>query len=384
MEKRSELLTVILFCVIVGVLAVLFVALPDRDFSEQENRALAEAPKLDKESFFSGEFGKETNVYFADQFPFRDQFVKLKSATELGFFKKENNGVLYSYDQLAVRDFNAYRSRIHISENTDRLYPETIKAQLGSVEKLGQSLEIPLVTVIPPRTVDVADSVFDYDRPDGDIAFELMNETLSEKAGYIDTLSLLREKYESGEYVSYRTDHHWTTLGAYYVYCEIMKELGVEDKIIPKEEFEIEQIEDFSGTTAARANFPFYKKDVLELWHLPDDGEYKIIADGEELSGFYSREYLESSDKYSVFIDGTHNKTEITKSGGERKTLLIAKDSFANSLIPFLAREFDIIALNLQGNTMLSLAVAEYDPAAVLIVYNTENLITTGSLGNVK
>ncbi|MBQ9848340.1 MAG: hypothetical protein IJO64_04715 [Clostridia bacterium] len=384
MEKRSELLTVILFCVIVGVLAVLFVALPDRDFSEQENRALAEAPKLDKESFFSGEFGKETNVYFADQFPFRDQFVKLKSATELGFFKKENNGVLYSYDQLAVRDFNAYRSRIHISENTDRLYPETIKAQLGSVEKLGQSLEIPLVTVIPPRTVDVADSVFDYDRPDGDIAFELMNETLSEKAGYIDTLSLLREKYESGEYVSYRTDHHWTTLGAYYVYCEIMKELGVEDKIIPKEEFEIEQIEDFSGTTAARANFPFYKKDVLELWHLPDDGEYKIIADGEELSGFYSREYLESSDKYSVFIDGTHNKTEITKNGDERKTLLIAKDSFANSLIPFLAREFDIIALNLQGNTMLSLAVAEYDPAAVLIVYNTENLITTGSLGNVK
>lgn len=384
MEKRSELLTVILFCTIVGLLAVLFFVLPDRDFSEQENRALAQAPKLDKESFFSGGFAEETNVYFADQFPFRDQFVRLKSAAELAFLKRENNGVLYSYDQLAVRDFNAYRSRIHIAENTDRIYPETIKAQLGSVEKLGQNLNVPLVTVIPPRTIDIADTVFDYDRPDGDTAFELMNGILSEKAGYIDTLSLLRDKYDCGKYVSYRTDHHWTTLGAYYVYCEIMKQLGAGEAIIPKEDFEIEQVGSFSGTTAARANFPFYKRDVLELWHLPDDGEYTVIADGEELSGFYSRGFLETSDKYSVFIDGTHNRTEITKNGEDRKTLLIAKDSFANSLIPFLAREFNIIALNLQSNTMLSAAAEECGADAVLIVYNTENLITNGSLGNVK
>lgn len=368
----------------VGLLAVLFLVMPGRDFSEQENRALASAPALDKESFFSGEFAEDANIYFADQFPFRDQFVKLKSAAELALFKNENNGVLYSYDQLAVRDFNAYRSRIHIAEDTDRIYKDTVKAQLGSVEKLGRNLGVPLVTVIPPRTIDVADSAFAYDRPDGDIAFELMNEVLSEKAGYIDTLSLLREKYECGEYVSYRTDHHWTTLGAYYVYCEIMTRLGAGEAIIPKEAFEIERIEGFSGTTAARANFPFYKKDVLELWHLPDDGDYTVIADGSELSGFYSRGFLETSDKYSVFIDGTHNKTEITKNGEDRKTLLIAKDSFANSLIPFLAREFNIVALNLQSNTMLSAAAEEYGADAVLIVYNTENLITNGALGNVK
>lgn len=384
MTKRSELLTVILFCVSIALLAILFVVLPDRDFSQQENRALASVPELNKESFFSGDFAVDTNEYFADQFPFRDLFVKIKSATELLFFKGENNGVLYSDGQLAVRDFNAYRSLTQIAKDTDHIYPETIRAQFQAVEELGKSLDVPLVTVIPPRTIDIADSVFAYNRPNGDLAFDIANETFSDSAGYIDTLKLLRSRYMQGEYVTYRTDHHWTTLGAYYVYCEIMKQFGKEDCIISKEEFEIEQIHDFSGTTAARANFPFYKKDILEIWHLPDDDQYEVVADGTVYDDFYSESYLEVSDKYSVFLDGTHNLTQITKKGEKRETLLIAKDSFANSLIPFLAREFDIVALNLRSNTNLTAAAEQYSASAVLVIYNMENVITTGSLGNLK
>ncbi len=385
MFKKSELITVILFCVIVALLTVAFIVIPDREFSEQENRNLEQAPKLDSENFFSGKFATQTNVYFADQFPLRDTFVKIKSGSELAFLKGENNGVLYSHDQLAVKDFNAYRSRIHITEDTDRIYLDSVEAQLQSVNKLADTLTVPLVTVIPPRTVDIADNSFVYDRPDGDKAFEIMEKTLSENTGYINTLSLLRPKYENGEYVYYRTDHHWTTEGAYIMYTEIMKRLGKEDKIIKKEDFEVEYIENFSGTTAARANFPFYKKDVIELWHLPDDGEYEVIADGEVLDGFYNRDYLDTSDKYSVFLDGTHDTTVIKKKNGEeRETLLVAKDSFANCLIPFLAREYDIVALNLATNTYLSAFASNYEADAVLIVFNTENLITTGHLGNLR
>ena len=383
MYKRSELVTVVLFCLTVAILAVSFWIIPDKSFSEQENRSLEQMPKLDSESFFSGGFSKAINVYYADQFPLRDIFVTLKSGSELAFLKGENNGVLYSRNQLAVKDFNAYQSRIHITENTDCIYLDSLQAQLKSVDKLGETLKVPLVTVLPPRTVDIADSVFSYNRPDGDKPFELMN-TLGGESGYIDTLSLLRTKYESGEYVYYRTDHHWTTGGAYYTYCEIMKRLGREDKIIPRERFEIESVAGFSGTTAARANFPIYQKDVLEIWHLPDDDEYEIIADGGKLNGFYNREYLEKSDKYSVFLDGTHDITTIKKPGEQRDTLLVAKDSFANCLIPFLAREFDIVAVNLATNTFISAYAENYGADAVLIVFNTENIITTGHLGNLK
>ena len=311
MKKGSEKLTVILFCGLIASLSIAFLFLPDKDFSPQENRNLASFPALSADRFFSGTFGEEMNVYFSDQFPLRDAFVKLKGGAELGQFKGENNGVLYRHDQLAVKDFDAYKSILEVTENTDRIYAESIEAQLKSLARFGESAGIPVVTLIPPRTIDVADRLFRYDRPDGDLLYDLAADLLTDQAGYIDTLSLLREKYEAGEYVYYRTDHHWTTLGAYYTYCEVMRSLGKEEKILPRDAFEIEQSEDFSGTTAARGGFPFYKKDVLELWHLPDDGAYEVIADGETIGGFYARNYLSESDKYSVFLDGTHNLTTV-------------------------------------------------------------------------
>ena len=384
MRKKSELLTVILFCGVLAFMSVLFVVIPDRAFSQQENRDLATFPELNQETFFSGKFAEALNEYFADQFPFRDQFVNLRAATEQLLLKGSNNGVLYDYDQLAVYEFDSYHSLKEISKGTDRLYLDTIQIQFDALDRLGSSLPVPLITVLPPRTIDVTDGIYAYDRPDGDVAFEMMKDTLSENAGYIDTLSLLREKYQKGEYVIYRTDHHWTTLGAYYVYCEIMKELGKEDRIIPKDQFQITQIEDFSGTTAAKGKFPFYQSDVLELWKFHDEKEYEITFDNISFDGFYSEDYLQGSDKYSVFLDGTHNVTTIKKSGQKRETLLIAKDSFANCLIPFLAREYDIVALNLRTFTDLSFLAEAYSASAVLVVYNMENIMTSADLALVK
>ncbi|MBR4279186.1 MAG: hypothetical protein IKT34_03310, partial [Clostridia bacterium] len=189
MKKLYDLLTVTFFCAIVGIFSVAFLIIPDRDFSEQENRHLQQAPSFSKESFFSGEFAEKINLYFSDQFPLRDAFVKLKGASELALLKGENNGVLYSYDQLAVKDFDFYISAIEIAKDTDRIDNSVIESRLTGVNRLSETLDVPLVTVIPPRTVDIADSKFGYDRPDGDAVFELMNDTFSEKSGFINTLS---------------------------------------------------------------------------------------------------------------------------------------------------------------------------------------------------
>lgn len=385
MKKRSELITVILFCLIVFSFAIAFYIVPDAEYSEQEKRPLEQAPELNTEDFFSGEYAKSINKYYADQFPLRNLFVKIKSASELGFYKGENNGVLYSYDQLAMKDFaanNIYELEPN-PEKTDRIYLDSVKVQLESVNVLAEKLKVPLVTVLPPRTIDIADSKFAYDRPDGDKMFDMMNETLTERTGYIDVLSLLRPKYEQGEYVYYRTDHHWTTLGAYYVYCEIMESLGCKDSIIPKEEFEIEAFEDFVGSTAANANFPFFKKDVIEAWHLEDDAQYEVIADGEDMGGFYVKSFADAADKYSLFMGGVHNTVSITKKGEERKTLLIARDSFSDCLVPFLAREFNIVTVNLDIIQDVAFAASYYEADAVLIVYNAENIIKTANLSNV-
>ena len=385
MKKHSELITIILFCLIVFTFAIAFFVIPDAEYSEQEKRPLEQAPELNTDDFFSGQYAKDINKYYADQFPLRNLFVKIKSASELALFKGENNGVLYSYDQLAMKDFaanNIYEFE-QATEKTDRIYLDSVQVQLESVNVLADKLKVPLVTVIPPRTIDIADSKFSYDRPDGDKIFDMMNETLNENTGYIDTLSLLRPKYEDGEYVYYRTDHHWTTLGAYYVYCEIMESLGCEDLIIPKEEFSIEAIENFVGSTAANANFPFFKKDVIEIWHLNDDNEYEVIADGEDMGGFYVKSFADTEDKYSLFMGGVHNTVSITKRDSDRKTLLIARDSFSDCLVPFLAREFNIVTVNLDIIQDVAFAASYYEADAVLLVYNVENIIKTANLSNV-
>ena len=154
-----------LFCTVLAVFTVLFFALPDRTFSQKENRALAQMPKPEYEAIVAGDFAAEVNRYYADQFPLRDRFVELKSATELLLLKGENHGVLYSKNQLAVRSFHAYASRIRITEDTDRIYFDSIQAQLEAVDTFAETSAIPVVVAIPPRTVDVADSLYAYDRP---------------------------------------------------------------------------------------------------------------------------------------------------------------------------------------------------------------------------
>lgn len=384
MKRYAQWLLCVLFCGTIALLSLLFVFLPNSEFSETENRALTQRPEFSAERLLSGEYGANVNDYFADQFPFRNFFVKLKGASELALLKRENNGVLYGRRQLAVKEFDAYRSRIEISEDTDRIYLDSTQAQLNAVNSFAEKLDIPMVTLVPPRTVDVVDPLISYDRPDGDLLFTQLEDTLSPAAGYIDLLELYRGNAAAGEYVYYRTDHHWTTAGAYTAYCEVMRALGKGDNILAKDRFSIEQIADFSGTTAARAGVPLYEKDTLALWHLPDDDAYTVTVDGKNIGGFYQREYLESSDKYAVFLDGTHNLTTITLEGEARETLLIAKDSFANCLIPFLARHYNIVAVNLHTCTDLSGLIETYAPDALLVVYNAENLITTGDLGNIR
>jgi hypothetical protein len=83
-------------------------------------------------------------------------------------------------------------------------------------------------------------------------------------------------------------------------------------------------------------------------------------------------------------MGGVHNTVSITKKGEDRKTLLIARDSFSDCLVPFLAREFNIVTVNLDINQDIRFYASYYEADAVLIVYNAENLIKTANLANVR
>ena len=391
MKKTSNMLTVVLFLVLIGGLAIAFWIMPDKSFSDNENRVLADFPTVSFEKVMEGELSEDFNAYFTDQFPLRDTWLTWGSLTHLALGQGEANGVLVGEKgQLAVRKFDAYISLTERAEDTDYYNQDHLRRAAQSLGQLTGKVSIP-VTVLPaPRTLDVAISAFDYPVELSDA----LNDTLQgyfAEAGVnsLDLLPTFREMYDNGDYVYFRTDHHWTSLGAYTAYEALMTHWGMADEVIPYSAFDIHQVEDFYGTTWSRAGLSFIRPDTLTYMTLPDDQDYTVRDDKNEIimKGFVDTSFFDKKDKYGAFMSGTHRLLTVTYEGNtaeERPRLLIARDSFASSLAPFLARHFDLVMVDLSGNmTHLSEYAQTYGCDGILVVYNLENFVTADAAGRI-
>lgn len=390
--KKKNLLTVILFLTVLFAFSAAFLILPDNSFSQQENRSLRTFPKFSAERLISGKFGEEINDYFADQFPMRNGLVGIKGIAEITLGKGENDGVLLGKNgQLARRLFSVVRKDgSTTSVKIDTFDPAHVQQSGEGIDRAAQNLSVPFDVMITGRTLDVAASAFDYPDTFSKSLFSTLYAHTGTHATVIDTAPILRNRYESGEDVYFKTDHHWTTLGAYYAYVELMCAWGLEDEIIPITAFDRRTVsENFYGTAWSAAGMKFVLPDTLELWYLGNEDTFSVMADGKELDGFYSMGYLDKKDQYSVFLDGTHDVVTVTKKDGQaRPTLLLLKDSFANSLAPFLAQHFDLILCNLSSAktdfTDVSALAGQYDPDRVLLVYTVENVVTDDKLTRLR
>ncbi len=388
-QKLTQILTVVLFVLPLLLGLVAFVALPDNAFSERENRTLQTLPKLTWQSLRDGKFGEDVNEYFADQFPARNLLVSLKGFAELALGKGENNGVVLGKDGvLAVRWFDSFVNRTTRVYDTDYYSKDSIAAQTDALNQLEADLAaqgIELTLLVPPRTLDVLGAQTRYPTEATDALWEDLDAGLADSVGYLDLREVMQSASESGEYVYYRTDHHWTTKGAYLAYGALMTKWGREADIIPKSRFTVETVEGFYGTTWSRAGFAFVSPDSLEIWHFEGEDAFTVTdpATGESFKGFYNRDYLTKKDKYSVFLDGTHGVLTVTKdTDGDRPTLLVLKDSFLNSMVPFLAQHYDLVVVNLSVGGVKPIAeyIEQYGCQGVLIVYNAENIIENNAL----
>ena len=389
-KQKLHIVTVCVFVAFLLVFSVGFWILPDRSFSAEENRSLRTFPRFTWERLFDGSFSEEINEYFADQFPVRDEFVGLKGMAENALLKGENNGILLGKNgQLAQRLFDVHCADGRVIADCDGFDADNVRAAGEGLTRISQSLDVPFSVLLTGRTIDVAASAFSYPREGSDALLEAMRASIGDGVDYVQTVPELRERYDAGESVYYRTDHHWTTLGAYYAYAELMRSFSMESEILPMEAFSRQTLSNaFYGTAWSAGGMKQVSPDALEIWLLGNEAEFTVTADGRALEGLYSYSYLEKKDKYSVFLDGTHDVVTITKEGEDRPTLLLLKDSFANSLAPFLAQHFDLVLLNLSSTrndyTNLSERVAEYGADRALIVYTLENVITADKLSRLR
>ena len=371
--KKLDRAFVILFAALLLLVSVLFWAIPDREFSETENKDLTQVPTFTIDRLLDGRYTADIADYMADQFPGRDFFIRVKAAAEMALGKMGNNGVILGEGGTLIP-----RSE---TVNTDNLTKNlsAIAAFTAWCENKG----IPTTTAVAGRSADVLHHTLPdfYGASYSDALWGSMFQDLSDIDLKILPLKTpLHERAKAGEYVYYRTDHHWTTLGAYYGTKEILAEMG--EEIAPIEFYTREVVSDaFFGTTWSTSGMSWIAPDTMEYFRFEGDTDFTttIVDDGTSFAGFYDRSYLAKKDKYSSFIGGNNALVTVRKNGdAARPTLLLVKDSFAHSAVPFLAQHYDLLIVDIRYYKKSTAAlIDEYGVDRVLVLYNIDSLTST-------
>lgn len=392
MSKRYSIFLCVLFCVFIGVFAAAHLILPDREFSENENRYLEQLPTPDfmlpnffsgkgGGNFFSGEFMSDFETYFTDQFPLRDAFMTVKAACELAVGKTVNNDIYFgSNDTLfaGVTDPGA----------------ETIDKNLNYVNALAEKLDIPVYfSLVPNKLHIMGDALLN---PPASVLFagkdklalsvNYLGSDLWEKASalsavhWVDMMPIFQTHGNEGLF--YRTDHHWSSLGAYYGYATLMESMGITP--VPLENYDKTTVSTtFLGTTYSSSGAGWVTPDSIDRY-VPEDGvSVTVYPSGKPEDGaLYHEEKLSVKDQYSYFMGGNTPLAVIRTEHTDAPKILVVRDSYSDSLAPFLTAHFSEIHLfDLRYNNVpVSVYAAENDIDAVVVLYSMANFLTDNNL----
>ena len=321
-KRNPDVIFISLFSLFIAALGLLIALLPPKSFSERENRTLSDFPDFSLNTLVSGEFFSGVSDFYSDQLPFRESFGHLYSITELALGRREVNGiVICNGDTLVARP-----------ADTDT---DVLQSNLRAIEELCMQNSSAVFFCPPDQSAvfgEYIPSALQKPQPT-DPLYQASN-------NFLALASSDPQKYY------YRTDHHWTTEGAYAAYSVICGELGITPQ--DKRLFECQTVsDDFYGSAFRRSALPkaMIDPDSIALYRYAGDGAFSVTdrLTQKTWHGLYSTSALDTSDKYCVFLGGNYAHLSITdKSDSKREKMLVIKDSFANSLIPFLALHYDL------------------------------------------
>ena len=330
MTKAYSRFLTALFCLFIGGLLILHIALPDRDRSDVENRTLAQWPEFSWEALKDGSFTEDVEAYFADQFPLRDQWTVVKARMEQLIGKREFNDVYLCDDPL-----HGSGTLISKVEAADK---EQVDKNLSYIQRLEDKTSANVYVGLIPSAAEIWKDLLPAGAPGLDQA-AFLQQAAGLGLPMVDFHTALAD--HADEYIFYRTDHHWTTLGAYYGYTAVMEALGRGDEIRDMDSFETELVSDeFNGTLYSTSGVHWLKPDEMHFWVSEDGLTVTSWRSGKaEPAELYDRSYLSAKDKYSAFLGGNQPLCVIENAAGEGKILLV-RDSYSDALAPFLAQNF--------------------------------------------
>ena len=374
-RKVQEKLVGIIFILTLFLFLIINVIVPDREKSVQENRMLATKPKFRLSSLISGDYDEKFEAYMDDQFVGRDMWRKLKVTVDrIGGSRLENgvyigtNGQLL--EQIEVADEN------HLAANI-----KAIKSFSESQSK------IPVRMMLVPDAANVLNHFLPaLAKPEDQTQmFSMVRKDLGDSVEWIDVSTELNK--HKTEKIYYKTDHHWTTLGAFYAFQAAAPSLGIEGDLSGK--YVSYAVSDsFNGMLASKSGVNLGEKEQIDIY-VPTEEDTDLIVDyvdeGKRSTSLYDSSKLKEKDQYTVFLGGNSSLLDIRTVSTSTKRLLLVKDSFANSFIPFLTpyyREIVVVDPRYYSGTINDL-MDSYRISEVLFLYSGNTFFKDNNISGV-
>lgn len=321
----------LLFFLLPVIVLVSSIILPDTGFSEKENRILASRPALKLDQIISGVYEKQFETYENDQFPLRDMWITLKATTDRLMGKVEENGVYLGKNGYLMEAFNA---------PSQTQYDATVNAMTSFAQKHS---DLKQYALIAPNSVNILKSNLPAFAPTDDQnpwIDKLKDSLTSAGVTFIDIRDTFTDHKTEDLY--YHTDHHWTTLGAYYAYLQAAAVMGIDTSSDSYDKAPVSQT--FKGTLSAKSGFRSGETDELDVFLPNGDNTLSSVVnyvdEQKKSASFYDTSKFNTRDKYALFFGGNHAQIKISTPTESNNTILVLKDSYANSFVPFLAQHY--------------------------------------------
>ena len=382
--KRVRIIIIIVFIGFFVLISGASLIIKDREFSPNENRYLAETPELSWDNILSGKFQDGLEDYLRDQVCFRDGWITVKTGIQKACGDTDIGGAYVGKDGY---DF-------------EKITPEDVDEK--QVDRNIKAVED--YFMMASETIDKQKLSFLLVPTSGFVMQEKLpkNARLFDQAKYIDQVQKSMKDYNfvdvrdtlmdhNDEYIYYKTDHHWTSAGACLAYDVWSERTGGE---VETEDGLVKNVvsDKFRGSLYSKILDADSAYDEIWTYGLQKDDAFGskdctvTIDEKQQLDSIYDDEMLQKKDKYAYFLSGNYGQVHIQNqkaaSKAKGKNILIIKDSFANSFVPFVTQDYEniyMVDLRYYNGDMKSY-LQEHNITDVLVLYNISNFISDRNL----
>ena len=345
------------FCLLLAVGVLSGILTPDKYYSESEKRTLTQKEAVSIADFSSGKMGTQVEKYLADQFPGRDKWISVKTLAERISGKTEISDVYFGRDGYLIDAFTSYDEKQY-------------QANLEALKLLADKISVPMQLMPVPTAAQVLSGKLPAYAPNLDQK-ALYDSARALGLDTVNVFDILSEHKD--EYIYYKTDHHYTSLGAYYCYAAWMRSQGKTPE--PVSAWQSQTLcGNFRGTSYNKVNYTFADCDTITAYYKTLTHKVSYNGGSYVTDGIYERKYLSGKDQYAAFLNSNQSST-VVSGEGEGK-LLIIKDSYANCFAQFVIDDYaetHLIDLRFFKDSV-SDYIAENGITQVLVLYNIPNL----------